>query len=162
MSLLRHATVARWLIPLQAMANFFWGLQFHRVESFSFWWRRSAASFRSLRLFFFGSVSGITSASTTGTSSFCAASGFLPGEADFFSSRRASMSWQANVSSWLSFPHLSVMAAISSHHAFISACLSSSSLASSFLWPVFIFFRSSIICCESILARVVLWHSMWC
>jgi hypothetical protein len=49
-----NATIAWWLVPLQATASsfryptWFWAL-------FFLWWRRSAASFRSLCLFFFGS-----------------------------------------------------------------------------------------------------------
>jgi hypothetical protein len=89
MSLMRRATVARrgifrsacvfcaafarLLIPLLVAANFFWGAPFSRVESFCLWRWRSAASRWSLRRFFFGSPTGITSAFSAGTSSFCAA-----------------------------------------------------------------------------------------
>jgi hypothetical protein len=96
MSLMRRATVARRIIfrcigefratfarrldALRATVSLFWGPQFSRVKSFGFWRRRSAASFRSLCRFFFGSPTGITSASSTGASRCFAASGFLSAE----------------------------------------------------------------------------------
>jgi hypothetical protein len=100
MFLLRHATVARRDTFQQAEANFSWCLSFTLFVSFGSWRRHSAASFPSLRLFFFGSSTGIAVAFSAGTSAFCAASGFLSGEVGFFSSRRSSVvSRQAIVSS---------------------------------------------------------------
>jgi hypothetical protein len=94
MSLMRRATVARrgislsactfratsalWLVPLRAAVSLLWHPSFSWVRSLLFRW------FRSLRLFFLGSPTGITSALSAGTSSFCAASGFLSGEVGFF------------------------------------------------------------------------------
>jgi hypothetical protein len=104
MFLLRHTTVARRDTFQQAEANFSCGLPFILFVSFGSWRRRSAASFRSLRRFFFGSPTGITVAFSAGTSAFCAASGFLFREVGFFSSRRSSVvSRQVNVSLWLAF-----------------------------------------------------------
>jgi hypothetical protein len=78
-----HATSARWVVPLQVAASLLW----HPSWVCSFiWQRRSMASFRSLRHFFFGYLTGITVAFSAGTSAFCAASGFLSGEVGFYSS----------------------------------------------------------------------------
>jgi hypothetical protein len=85
-----RATVARRLVSLRATASFSWGPPFILFVSFGSWLRRSAASFRSLRHFFFGSSTGITVAFSAGTSP-CAASGFLSSEVGFPSFIRSSV-----------------------------------------------------------------------
>jgi hypothetical protein len=63
-----RAAFARRVFPLRVTTSLVWGPQFSRGEVFVFWRRCCVASFRSLRLFFFGSPTGITSASSAGTS----------------------------------------------------------------------------------------------
>jgi hypothetical protein len=96
------ATVARWLVPLRVTASLSWDPQFSRDEVFDFWRRCSAASFWSLRRFFFGSPTGITVAFSAGTSYSSAASGFLSAEVGFSSSGCTSIPWQAIVSTSVS------------------------------------------------------------
>jgi hypothetical protein len=96
MFLLRHATVARRDTFLQAAANFIRDPQIPRV-SFLDSPRRPAACFLPLCRFS-RPLTGFTTASSLGTSRCFAASGFLSAEVGSSSSGRASIPWQAIVS----------------------------------------------------------------
>jgi hypothetical protein len=64
--LLRHVTVARWVIFLPATVDLLLDLQLAWILPFGFW-RRHAARFRSLRCFL-SPPTGITAASSLGMS----------------------------------------------------------------------------------------------